>query len=184
MSAGSNQPADMPPVPRPLVAVVTLGAAVVVIAVTVWLATTPGAERAQTGVVKWFNDPPQPVAAVFAVVNPLFRPIPLTLLTVAFVGWVLLTAGRARLRVEIWCPRCVRRRSGQDREGHVLLRWSPATAPAGKPVLGRVICAAMRRREHSDRSPREQRPRCPTTRPSAGRVSQSPAARGTVGGDS
>ena len=73
----------------------------VVIAVTAWLATAPGAERAQTGVVKWFNDPPQPVAAVFAVVNPLFRPIPLTLLSVAFIGWVLLTAGRTRLRLEI-----------------------------------------------------------------------------------
>jgi hypothetical protein len=41
---------------------------------------------------------PQPVAAVFAVVNPLFRPIPLTVLSVAFVGWVLLTAGRASVR--------------------------------------------------------------------------------------
>jgi undecaprenyl-diphosphatase len=83
------------------VAVVTLGAAVVVIAVTAWLATAAGAERAQTGVVKWFNDPPQPVAAVFAVVNPLFRPIPLTLLSVAFLGWVLLTASRANIRLEI-----------------------------------------------------------------------------------
>jgi hypothetical protein len=72
MSAGIERPASVPTVPRPFVAVVTLAAALVVIAMTAWLATAPGAERAQTGVVKWFNDPPQPVAAVFAVVNPRF----------------------------------------------------------------------------------------------------------------
>jgi hypothetical protein len=98
MSAGSYQAAGAATVPRPLVAVVTLGTALVVIAVTAWLATAEGAQQAQTGLVRWFNHPPQPVAAVFAVVNPLFRPIPLTVLSVAFVGWVLLTAGRASVR--------------------------------------------------------------------------------------
>jgi hypothetical protein len=72
MSADVDQPAGVPTVPRPLVAVVTLGTALAVIGLTAWLATAPGAERAPTGVVKWFNDPPQPVAAVFAVVNPRF----------------------------------------------------------------------------------------------------------------
>ena len=85
-------------VPRRLPALLTLGGSAAVIAVTAWLATAAGAEQAQTGLVKWFNHPPQPVAAVFAAVNPLFRPIPLSLLSVAFLGWVLLTAGGASVR--------------------------------------------------------------------------------------
>ena len=88
-------------VPRPVPAVVTLGVAAAVIGLSAWLATAVGAERAQTGLVRWFNEPPQPVAAVFAVVNPLFRPIPLVLLSGAFIGWVLLTAGRTSVRMEI-----------------------------------------------------------------------------------
>jgi membrane-associated phospholipid phosphatase len=101
MTAGSDQPAGVPVVPRPFLAVATLGVSAAVIAVSAWLATAAGAERAQTGVVKWFNHPPQPVAAAFAVVNPLFRPIPLTLLSAAFIAWVVLTAGRAGVRLEI-----------------------------------------------------------------------------------
>lgn len=101
MTAGSDQPAGVASAPRPLLAVVTLGIAAAVIAVSAWMATAAGAERAQTGLVKWFNHPPQPVAAVFALVNPLFRPIPLTVLSVALIAWVLFTAGRASARLEI-----------------------------------------------------------------------------------
>ena len=56
---------------------------------------------AQTAQVKCFNDPPQPVTAVLAVSIRCFRPTPLTSLSVAFVGSVLLTAGRASVRLEI-----------------------------------------------------------------------------------
>jgi membrane-associated phospholipid phosphatase len=101
MTVASDQPAGVASAPRPLLAVVTLGVGAAVIAVSAWMATAAGAERAQTGLVEWFNHPPQPVAAVFALVNPLFRPIPLTLLSVAVIAWVLLTAGRASVRREI-----------------------------------------------------------------------------------
>ena len=101
MTAGSDQPAGVASAPRPLLAVVTLGVAAAVIAVSAWMATAAGAERAQTGLVEWFNHPPQPVAAVFALVNPLFRPIPLTVLSVGLIAWVLFTAGRAGVRLEI-----------------------------------------------------------------------------------
>jgi membrane-associated phospholipid phosphatase len=101
VTTGSDPPTAAAPIPRPVSALAVLSVAAVVIALSAWLATAENAERAQTGLVRWFNDPPQPVAAVFAVVNPLCRPIPLTLLSVAYVGWVLLTAGRASMRLEI-----------------------------------------------------------------------------------
>jgi membrane-associated phospholipid phosphatase len=82
-------------------AAVTLGVAAVVIVVSAWMATAAGAERAQTGLVEWFNHPPQPVATVFALVNPLFRPIPLTVLSVIFLAWVLFTAGAVGARLDI-----------------------------------------------------------------------------------
>ncbi len=77
---------------------------VVAIAVSAWLAVRPGAQAAQaaqTGLVLWFNHPPQPVAAVFAVVNPLLRPVPLLLVTLVFTGWVLVTAPGITHRLEI-----------------------------------------------------------------------------------
>jgi hypothetical protein len=86
MTAGSDPPAEAPTAPRPAQALLTLGVAALVIDATGWLALSESAERAQTGVVRWFNDPPQPIAAVFAVVNLLFRPITLTLLSVASIG--------------------------------------------------------------------------------------------------
>jgi membrane-associated phospholipid phosphatase len=101
MTTPSDHPAGVARVPRPLAAVLTIGAAAAVIAVSARLATAKGAERAQTGLVKWFNHPPQPIAAVFALANPLCRPVPLTLLCVAFLAWVLLTAGRASVRLEV-----------------------------------------------------------------------------------
>jgi undecaprenyl-diphosphatase len=74
--------------------------ALAAIAVSAWLATLAGAERAQTGLVRWFNDPPQPFAAVFALVNPLCRPVPLALVAAVFIGWVLITAAGRLGRLE------------------------------------------------------------------------------------
>jgi membrane-associated phospholipid phosphatase len=73
----------------------------VTVGVTAWLATRRGAEQAQTDVVVWFNHPPQPFAAVFALVTPLFRPVPLTVLAIVLGGWVLLAAGDAVQRLEV-----------------------------------------------------------------------------------
>lgn len=74
---------------------------VVVIAVSAWLAGQPGAQTAQTGLVLWFNHPPQPFAAAFALVNPLLRPVPLLLVTLVLVGWILLAAAQTWQRLEI-----------------------------------------------------------------------------------
>ena len=73
----------------------------VVLAVSAWLAVKPGAQAAQTALVQWFNHPPQPVAAVFALVNPLLRPAPLLLVAGVLVGWILVTAWRTSHRLEV-----------------------------------------------------------------------------------
>jgi membrane-associated phospholipid phosphatase len=92
-----------PPSRRAAVAVGAVSVAVVV--VSAWLAARPGAAAAQTGAVVWFNHPPQPVAAVFALVNPLLRPLPLLVLAVLLGGWVVLGAPGRRQRLE--CGRAI-----------------------------------------------------------------------------
>jgi membrane-associated phospholipid phosphatase len=87
--------------PRRSTSLATATAALLVIVVTAWLATAPRAEQAQTGMVKWFNNPPQPVAAIFAVVNPLCRPIPLIILGILFIVWVVLAASQLNERWEL-----------------------------------------------------------------------------------
>jgi len=57
MTAGSDQLAGVASGPRLLLAVLTLSVAAAVIAVSAWLATAAGAERAQTGLVEWFQSP-------------------------------------------------------------------------------------------------------------------------------
>jgi undecaprenyl-diphosphatase len=84
-----------------MTAISTATVALLVIVVTAWLAGAPRAEQAQTAIVTWFNQPPQPIAAVFGLVNPLCRPIPLTVLGVLLVGWVVVAAGRASERWEL-----------------------------------------------------------------------------------
>lgn len=69
-------------------------------AATTWLTLQPGAQEAQTGLVLWFNDPPQPVAAVLGASNALLRPVPLTVVCAVLLGWVLLRAGGRRVRLE------------------------------------------------------------------------------------
>ena len=73
---------------------------VVVIAASFWLAVQPGAAEAQTDFVQWINDPPQPLGAVLAVTNRLFRPLPLTVVALVLFGWVMFTA-RGRVRWEV-----------------------------------------------------------------------------------
>jgi membrane-associated phospholipid phosphatase len=86
--------------PRPAVAAVFAVSSVIGIALTAWLAVQPGAQRAQTGMVRWFNHPPQPFAAVFAVANPFLRPLPLFLVALVLAGWVLLSAPASWQRLE------------------------------------------------------------------------------------
>ena len=69
------------------------------ILVTAWLAGRPAAHEAQTALVVWLNHPPQPLGALFALVNPLFRPVPLLVLAVVLGGWVVLAGVRAPARV-------------------------------------------------------------------------------------
>ena len=94
-SPGSPRPDRLPDglrPPRPVIAVVLGSLSIAVIAVTARLAVQPGATTAQTGLVLWFNHPPQPFAAVFAVVNPLLRPVPLLVVALVLAGSVLWTA--------------------------------------------------------------------------------------------
>jgi undecaprenyl-diphosphatase len=87
-----------PPVRTSLV---VAGASLVLVAVTAWLTERPDARERQTPIVQWFNHPPQPFAALLALVNPLLRPLALTAVVVLTLGWVLLTAGTTARRLEI-----------------------------------------------------------------------------------
>jgi membrane-associated phospholipid phosphatase len=71
---------------------------------TARLAGRPLAYEAQTSLVVRLDHPQQPIGALFALVNPLFRPVPLLVPAVGLVAWVLVTAGRPR-RLE--CLRAV-----------------------------------------------------------------------------
>ncbi len=99
-ASAEGQPAPLPARATRLPARRTSWVVVVLCLVTVvvsgGLAGRPGAHQAQTALVVWLNHPPQPLGALFALVNPLFRPIPLTVLVVVLAGWVLLSGGPAR----------------------------------------------------------------------------------------
>ena len=94
---GDGETSDLPtPVTRWTLAT----ASAVVVVVTYWLALQPGADEAQTPFVTWVNDPPQLFGAVLAVTNSLLRPVPLTVVAIALVGWIMATArGSARWEV-------------------------------------------------------------------------------------
>jgi membrane-associated phospholipid phosphatase len=87
------------PTPRTSWIVVVVALAVVVVSAR--LAARPGAPEAQTALVVWFNHPPQPLGALFAVVNPLLRPLPLIVLAVMLAGWVVVQPGAARRRASV-----------------------------------------------------------------------------------
>jgi membrane-associated phospholipid phosphatase len=101
-ASAEGQPAPLPagatrlPAPRTSWVVVVL--CLVAVVVSGGLAGRPGAHQAQTALVVRLNHPPQPLGALFALVNPLFRPIPLAVLVVVLAGWVLLSGGPARRR--------------------------------------------------------------------------------------
>jgi len=103
-SAGAlavDRPPGGPRPPRTLVSLVLAGVSVLVIALSAWLAVRPGSQAAQTDLVLWLNNPPQPLAAILAVVNPLLRPVPLVVVSVLLLGWVLLAAPGRTERVEM-----------------------------------------------------------------------------------
>jgi len=87
--------------PRTVLALALGGLSVFVIAASAGLAVKPGAQSKQTDLVLWFNDPPQPFAAIFAAANPLLRPVPLAVVSFLLIGWSLLTAPATSQRLEI-----------------------------------------------------------------------------------
>jgi membrane-associated phospholipid phosphatase len=87
-------------VPKPATAWAAASMSALVIATTYWLALQPGAADAQTSLITWINDPPQPLGAVLAVTNSLFRPVPLAVVALTVFGWIMFTArGGARWEV-------------------------------------------------------------------------------------
>ena len=80
------------PVPGPAMAYAVASLSALVIATTYWLARQPGAGEAQAGLVVWINDPPQPLGAVLAVTNSMFRPVPLAIVALTLMCWILFTA--------------------------------------------------------------------------------------------
>ena len=103
--SGSGVPApgdssDVSAAPRSRTSWVLASTSLLVIATSYWLALQPEIAEAQTGFVMWINDPPQPLGAVLAVTNSLFRPVPLAVLALILIGWIFLTA-RGNSRWEI-----------------------------------------------------------------------------------
>jgi membrane-associated phospholipid phosphatase len=90
---GRHSSRDEPAVPRPVIAWAVASSSALVIGLTYWFAVQPGAAEAQTGLVTWINDPPQPLGALLAVTNALFRPVPLTVVALILIGWIVFTAG-------------------------------------------------------------------------------------------
>src|SRR6478672_8820258 len=100
MATTGRPPRDGSPVPERATAWWVAGSSVLVVGATYWLALRPGAAAAQTDLVIWLNDPPQPLGAVLAVTNALFRPVPLALVVLLLLGWIMVTArGAARWEV-------------------------------------------------------------------------------------
>jgi membrane-associated phospholipid phosphatase len=99
VTATTREPATG--LPRPRTAVLVGLMAVAGIVASAWLATRPGAQEAQEGMVRWLNRPPPPLDALFALVNPLLRPLPLAILAVILLAWILATAHSMAARLEI-----------------------------------------------------------------------------------
>ncbi len=95
---------------RPLLDVVTLPSPVrcwalasvsaLVVVATCWMALQPGAADAQSSVVRWINDPPEPFGTVLSLTNSLLRPVPLALVALALACWVMVTT-RGNYRWEV-----------------------------------------------------------------------------------
>lgn len=78
--------------PKPVMAWVVAPLSALMIAVTYWWAVQPGAPDAQAPFVRWVNDPPEPLGAMLAVTNTLFRPVTLTVVALILLSWVMFTA--------------------------------------------------------------------------------------------
>jgi len=59
--------------------------------VTAALAATDSPGSIEVDVFRWFNDPPRALGALMAIVNPLLRPVGLTLLIIAALSVLALT---------------------------------------------------------------------------------------------
>jgi undecaprenyl-diphosphatase len=86
--------------PTPVRCWVVASVSALVVVGTYWMALQPGADEAQTAVVRWMNDPPPPFGTVVAATNSLFRPVPLAVVVLALFAWIMVTArGSARWEV-------------------------------------------------------------------------------------
>lgn len=56
---------------------------------------------ASVAVMRWMNDPPQPVSAILAVSNPLLRPVSLSIVMIVLGAWIIVAAGNRVRRLEI-----------------------------------------------------------------------------------
>lgn len=72
----------------------------VCVLVGAWLTTAERADVSVT-VMRWLNDPPQPLDAILSATSPLLRPLPLGILVVVLGAWILVTAGSRIRRLEI-----------------------------------------------------------------------------------
>jgi undecaprenyl-diphosphatase len=90
--AGERTVSGAPAAPAPSRSLALATASLLVVVATYWLALQPGADAAQTDLVRWLNDPPPPFGTVLSVTNSLFRPVPLAVLVAAIAGWVMITA--------------------------------------------------------------------------------------------
>lgn len=68
-----------------------IGAGLVGLVVTAAFAAAGAPGSAEVAVFRWFNDPQRAFGAVMAVVNPLLRPVGLTLLIIVAVAMLALT---------------------------------------------------------------------------------------------
>lgn len=87
-------------VPGPVTSWALASVSLLVIAASFWVARQPWAAAAQTGFIRWINDPAPPFGAVLALTNSLLRPVPLAVVALVLFGWVAFsTRGRERWEV-------------------------------------------------------------------------------------
>jgi glycosyltransferase 2 family protein len=92
-------------VPQPVTAWVVATLSSLAVLASYWLAVQSGAADAQAAFATWINDPPQPLGAVLAATNSLFRPLPLAAVSLGFIGWTRFTSragsGREMVRAAV-----------------------------------------------------------------------------------
>ncbi len=92
-------------VPHPVTAWMVATLSSLAVLGSYWFAVQSGAADAQAAFATWINDPPQPLGAVLAATNLLFRPLPLAAVTLGFIGWMRFTSragsGRELVRAAV-----------------------------------------------------------------------------------